>query len=220
MAKTKKDPTAALPNILPIFPLTGVILFPGCKLPLNIFEPRYIAMFESALATSHRLIGLVQPKDEEGYDTYQVGCAGRIVAFEETSDGRYLINLLGVSRFQVAEEVDPEHGYRRIRPSWSGFAGDLPLEEGQTKEIPVTGDEIVSALSPMVEAESVQVDWEGLKALPAHQMIDILAMHLPFSTQDKQALLEARDTQERFDTLKAAAQIYAVSNDSDNAVTH
>src|SRR5580704_1987106 len=123
---------AALPTMLPIFPLTGVLLLPRGRLPLNIFEPRYLAMTRDALA-GERLIGMVQPSDPAASSSnppvYPVGCAGRITSFAETEDGRFLITLTGTSRFRITEELPLLEGYRRVVPDWSGFARDLANEE-------------------------------------------------------------------------------------------
>ena len=128
-----------LPEIIPIFPLAGVLLLPGGTLPLNIFEPRYLAMTEDALKTDHRMIGMIQPTGaddseaalapgRQGPEVYPMGCLGRMVSFAESGDGRYLINLLGIARFRILEEFPLEHGYRRVRPDFSAFGDDLALE--------------------------------------------------------------------------------------------
>src|SRR6185312_13944937 len=119
---------SALPDVLPIFPLSGALLLPRGRLPLNIFEPRYIAMVETALGNG-RLIGMVQPSAPETQEPlppiYHIGCAGRIVSFSETDDGRFLISLAGVCRFKIAEELPMQYGFRRVRPDWEDFLTDI-----------------------------------------------------------------------------------------------
>lgn len=181
-----------LPDILPIFPLKGVLLLPGGQLPLNIFEPRYLAMINAALRGS-RLIGMVQPQSTEtegaGDDApvYKTGCAGRIVSFEETDDGRYLITLKGVSRFLVAQELGLESGFRRVSPDWRAFAGDLETSDS----LGIDRHKLTSLLETYFSLEGLSCNWEAIDNAPDNRLITCLAMVCPFEAREKQALLEA-----------------------------
>src|SRR5580698_5813033 len=138
MSATATQPAfapSALPDVLPIFPLSGVLLLPRGRLPLNIFEPRYLAMIEGALANG-RLVGMVQPSAADSQEPlppiYHIGCAGRITSFTETEDGRFLISLTGICRFTITEELPIEHGYRRVKPDWEGFLSDIgPAQDAE-----------------------------------------------------------------------------------------
>ena len=194
---------ADLPEVIPIFPLAGVLLLPGGALPLNIFEPRYLAMTEDALKTDHRLIGMIQPTggdDAEaasapgrpGPEVFRTGCAGRMVGFTETGDGRYLINLLGVTRFHVGEELELRRGYRRIKPDYSDFAADL--EPGGSGG--VDRDQIDAALERYFAAQNINPDWSAIRKMRDRDLVTFLAMGCPFGPPEKQALLEATDLQD------------------------
>ncbi|MCP5153442.1 MAG: LON peptidase substrate-binding domain-containing protein [Ectothiorhodospiraceae bacterium] len=194
-----------LPASLPVFPLPGALLLPGQRLPLNIFEPRYLAMVLDALAAD-RHIGMIQPDPAgaaEGPDAlYAVGCAGRITAFNETEDGRLLISLKGVCRFRVGEEIPTIRGYRRVVPSWSDFAADLV--EGAA---PID----IASLDPLLEryfaSEGLEVDWNALRELRPSVLVDFLSVSLPFSCEEKQALLEAPDCGQRASVIKAILEM-------------
>lgn len=187
-----------LPEIIPIFPLAGVLLLPGGSLPLNIFEPRYLAMTEDALKTDHRMIGMIQPTgadDSEallapghpGPEVYPMGCVGRMVSFAESGDGRYLINLLGIARFRITQEFPLEHGYRRVRPDFSAFEDDL--EPG----LPVTidRDRLNAVLDRYFKAQGIEPDWLAIEKMGDRDLVTFLAMGCPFGAPEKQALLEA-----------------------------
>lgn len=185
---------------LPVFPLDGVLLLPRGLLPLNVFEPRYLAMVEDALAGA-RLIGMIQPRpgSENGRRAngppalYGVGCAGRITSFDETDDGRYLITLTGLCRFRVAEEREEHRGYRRVRPDWSGFAADMA--NGFAPEIDRDG--LDQALVDYFQVAGLSADWDAISQTPDERLVTSLAMICPFAPQEKQALLEAKDLRER-----------------------
>ena len=151
------DPT---PETLPLFPLEGALLLPGGQMPLNIFEPRYLAMVDAALA-GDRLIGMIQPRDDERAEKpvlYDAGCAGRITSFAETGDGRYLINLTGTRRFRLAEEIAADRPYRMARPDWSAFGAD---GEPDVTVDAVDRDDLLDALRDYLDTEQLEVEWEN-----------------------------------------------------------
>ena len=193
-------PFEALPLTLPIFPLPEAILLPNAKLPLNIFEPRYLNMTFDALRAD-RMIGMIQPNNSTQTASkqaiYKSGCAGRITSFTETDDGRLLIELTGVCRFDVAEEITTIRGYRRIVPDWQRFQRDM--NEESSAEIDVT--DLLEILRDYFEISSIQADWDALKKLPGHYLVNMLAMKLPFSVEEKQALVEATTPLARRDLL-------------------
>ncbi len=198
--------SAALPSSLPIFPLSGALLLPRGRLPLNIFEPRYLAMVEDALG-SGRLIGMVQPSGGENAElvppVYQVGCAGRITSFTETEDGRFLINLLGLCRFRIAEELPMERGYRRAKPDWEKFLGDL--DQGVDPDI--DRDKLMHVLRGYFKLQGITADWNAVQNTPNDTLISSLAMICPLAANEKQALLEAPDLHERAELLMALLEM-------------
>lgn len=210
------SPTLAdLPAEIPVFPLAGALLLPRGKLPLNIFEPRYLAMTEDALGAG-RMFGMVQPDKARpdgptGPAIFRVGCLGRIASFTETEDGRYLINLVGVLRFRVAEELEMRRGYRRIRADYTPFAEDL------APALPAVLDR--AALLPLLRAfftaRGLDANWEALERMPDETLVTTLAMACPFEVPEKQALLEAAGEAERAETLLALLRMAAHENGPD-----
>jgi uncharacterized protein len=181
---------SALPESLPLFPLTGVLLLPRAHLPLNIFEPRYLAMTEAALAED-RFIGMIQPQEGKGDvgdpPLYKTGCAGRIVEFRETEDGRFLITLLGVSRFDVANERHKTALFRRAVPDWSPYAGD----RGEPENPGLDRARLMKALGPFLARHGIKADLAAAETLPVSRLVDAVSMMAPFAPREKQALLEA-----------------------------
>lgn len=211
MSRHPFDPDfAALPRSLPIFPLPGVLLLPRGKLPLNVFEPRYLNMVQDALA-GDRMIGMIQPTEEEHEDRppalYRTGCAGRIVAFSETDDGRLLITLAGLCRFDIEDEVPTTRGYRRVVPSWSRFAADV----GAEVEPRVDRARLLRSLEAYFKAQGLSADWDAIKGTPDGRLLIALAMVCPFAPNEKQALLEASDPTQRAETLLALMEMAAVT---------
>ena len=206
----------ALPSILPIFPLTGVLLLPRGRLPLNIFEPRYLAMTRDALA-SERLIGMVQPSDPrvaaDNPPVYPTGCAGRITSFSETDDGRFLITLTGISRFLIREELPLLEGYRRVVPEWREFARDLAGAD----EPGFDRDRLLRGLRAYFQHHQIQADWDAITAVSGERLVTSIAMVCPFEPNEKQALLEAPDLDERARLLTAIVEMAAVSQPRDGA---
>lgn len=194
--------TADLPDTIPIFPLPGALLLPRARLPLHIFEPRYLAMLDDALRTDHRLIGMVQPREVPGSSgekrLHQIGCSGRITGFSETEDGRYMITLSGMSRFRIVNETSGFTPYRRAEVNWDGFARDLgPVEEDATFD----REDFLNKLSRFFDDRSLSTDWESLKEAEDELLINSLSMLCPFEVEDKQALLEAPSLTTRRETL-------------------
>ncbi len=181
---------AELPDTLAVFPLPGVLLLPHGRLPLNVFEPRYLAMTHDALG-AERLIGMIQPIDpadaSENPPLYGVGCAGRITSFSETEDNRFLITLSGLCRFVVAEELDLVDGYRRVRADWSVHADDLRVPDAAA----VPRERLLPPLQAYFTAHDIEVDWQAIEKASSDQLVTSLAMACPFSPGEKQALLEA-----------------------------
>ena len=185
-----------LPDWLPVFPLSGALLLPRCRLPLNIFEPRYLEMTEDALA-GDRLIGIVQPlgvdSDDGGPALFGTGGAGRISSFSETDDGRILIILTGVSRFDVKEELDVETAYRQIVPDWDAYRLDLTEPEDGS----IDRERLYASLRVYFESRDLDTDWDVLQEATDESLINSLAMSCPFDPTEKQALLEARGLDDR-----------------------
>ncbi|TVP73089.1 MAG: ATP-dependent protease [Rhodobacteraceae bacterium] len=207
-----------LPDLIPIFPLPGALLLPRARLPLHIFEPRYLAMIEDCMKTPHRLIGMIQPRDMPGaaQPTLQsIGCAGRLTAFSETDDGRYLITLTGKSRFRVVEEVTGFTPYRRTKVNWAGFEQDQSQEETDSglKREPFFG-----LLKRFFEKHQLSTDWSSLKDAEDEMLINALSMLCPFEPDDKQALLEAPSLQTRRETLVMLMEFSLRSGGDENVL--
>ena len=186
-----------LPDTIPVFPLPGALLLPRSHLPLHLFEPRYLQMLDDVLKTEHRLIGMVQPygKDQR---LHSIGCAGRVTAFSETDDGRYMITMAGRSRFRISNEVDGFTPYRRCKVSWQGFERDLgPAEVDETFD----RHKFMRALERYFTEENLATDWDSLQEADDELLINSLSMLCPFEPEDKQALLEAPSLTTRRETL-------------------
>jgi hypothetical protein len=207
-----------LPETLPLFPLSGVLLLPGGKLPLNIFEPRYLAMVFDALAGS-RLIGMVQPVQPGGFagdgvptadgkpQVHKIGCAGRIVSFTETEDGRLLLALSGVCRFDVGRELEPaKGGYRRVSALFSAYRRDLDQAD---EPVTLDRERLTAALAAFFRGRKLSTDWEAVKQAADHDLVTSLSMVLPFSPVEKQALLEAANATARAKLLVAFLEMGA-----------
>lgn len=209
--------TAELPATLPIFPLTGVLLLPRGKLPLNVFEPRYLNMVRDALG-SDRMIGMVQPREDDASTltgpvgeaaasrppaaVYPTGCAGRITAFSEDDDGRLQITLTGVARFEIREEVPTLRGYRRIVPDWDRYRSDLDDDSAA-----IDRPRLLSALKAFFKLNDITADWDSITATPDERLVTSLAMICQFAPNEKQALLEARDLGERSRVMTALVEM-------------
>jgi len=191
------------PAVIPVFPLAGAILLPGGSLPLNIFEPRYLRMVDDALAEA-RFIGMTQPRESETGEgppaLYDVGCAGRIVAFAETGDGRYLITLAGVTRFRVRRELPGAQPYRRVEADYGPYAADRAPDPSAAS---VDREALFDAMRHYLDAEGVSADWDAAVDAPTDALVNSLAMGCPFAPNEKQALLEAQTIGERARCLVA-----------------
>jgi Lon protease-like protein len=202
----KKFSLADLPESIPIFPLPGALLLPRARLPLNIFEPRYLAMLDDTLKTSHRLIGMIQPivmpeGKAEGRSAgrlHQIGCAGRVTAFQETEDGRYLITLSGVSRYRMLEEVEGFTPYRKAKVDWTSFERDLGRAEADAG---FDRSGFLRVLARFFETAQLSSDWDSLKEAEPELLINSLSILCPFDPEEKQALLEAPTLSNRRETL-------------------
>ena len=193
--------SADLPDTIPVFPLPGALLLPRARLPLHIFEPRYLAMFDDVLKTSHRLLGMIQPYEgpgKQGEQLHHIGCAGRVTGFSETEDGRYMLTLSGISRFRVKHEVEGFTPYRRCEVSWDGFSRDLGAAE---KDESFDRDGFMDALNRYFDDQDLKTDWDSLREADDELLINSLSMLCPFEPEDKQALLEAPSLSTRRETL-------------------
>ena len=195
-----------LPQTLPIFPLTGVVLLPHSALPLNVFEPRYLALVDDALS-GNRLIGMIQPTESEDDvlkpKLSEVGCAGRIVSYRETEDNRYLLTLAGVCRFRVKEEVPVLSPYRQVACDFGPFVADMVQSE--TGDFP--RDRLLAALKHYLSRRDMKADWKNVMTAPAESLVNALAMMCPFEPAEKQAILEADDWHARVATLVALLEM-------------
>ena len=189
-----------LPEELPVFPLPGVLLLPRGRLPLNIFEPRYIAMVDDALKTD-RMIGMIQPRDDAAL--YETGCAGKITSFDETEDGRYLITLTGISRFKIKNELPLKNGYRRFRADWSPFSDDFK----ETDCLDLDRDALKKMLAEYFQLQDLCCDMDAIDGASDNKLITCLSMICPFDPGEKQALLEARCCRERAQKFLALLKI-------------
>lgn len=207
-----------LPASIPVFPLTGALLLPRGQMPLNIFEPRYLAMVDAALA-GDRLIGMIQPKfsnacaGENGL--CRVGCAGRIVSYSETGDGRYLITLVGVSRFSVTGELTTTTLFRQIKAGWEGFTHDLDKDDGHTL---VDRPVLLKTFRRFLDANDMDANWSGIEAAETESLVNALCMMCPYGSAEKQALLEAHDLKMRAETLVALTEIMLARQTKDGDV--
>ena len=198
----------ALPTEFPIFPLPGALLLPGGRLPLNVFEPRYLAMIEDALGRG-RVIGMIQPDELKaatptGPGLYRIGCLGRITSFSETDDGRFLVTLAGLTRFAVSVELEMQRGYRRIRADLKRFAGDA-----EDEQIGVDREALLDALRTYFGTRGFEANWEAIEEMPDARLVSTLAMVCPFEPPEKQALLEAATVAERSQALLALLRMGA-----------
>lgn len=199
-----------LPTEIPVFPLPGALLLPGARLPLNIFEPRYLAMVEDALGAG-RMFAMIQPRgpeDDAEPDLYDVGCLGRISSFSETDDGRIVLTLYGLNRFRVAEELPMRRGYRAVRADYSGFPHDLE----PPPPVLVDRRRVLAALTAYLTAADVPFNVRILDEMKDQDLVNTLAMVCPFEPAEKQALLEQNNGQARADTLLAILELSVLTH--------
>jgi Lon protease-like protein len=208
---------AELPPVIPVFPLPGALLLPRGQMPLNIFEPRYLAMVDDAMADRHRLIGMIQPDTahpgpDDKPNLYKVGCAGRITQIAETGDGRYLMELTGVARFRILDEPAVLTPYRQCHVDFHAFADDFVLRKGEEA---VDRDTLLKALAQFLKANKLNADWDGIEKAPNEALVNALAMMSPYGPADKQAMLEAPDLKTRAEILVALTEIELAKNSTD-----
>jgi Lon protease-like protein len=196
--------TEELPQVTPVFPLDSAILLPRGRLPLNIFEPRYLNLIDDAMA-GDRIIGMVQTSggDRAHPKLARVGCAGRVTSFAETQDGRYLVTLSGVCRFRIGPELSAPTPYRQVRADYAPFAHDLAPPE----DLVFDREALLSSLRAFLQRRGMDIEWETARDAPADALITSLSMALPFEVAEKQALVEAPDLADRLETLCALLQI-------------
>jgi len=206
-----------LPEIVPIFPLSGALLLPRGVLPLNIFEPRYLNMINDAMAND-RIIGMVQPlrvdDKSEAPEIYRTGCIGRVTAFNETEDERLLIMLTGISRFDCVRELPQQNGYRRVVTNYSGFSDDQTPELGDQ----IDRNRLLDVLRLFLQQNSIEVEWKAVTALPDEQLIVSLAMTCPFESNEKQALLECPNLADRSQVLTALLEMALQAHGTSNSI--
>jgi Lon protease-like protein len=198
-----------LPETIPVFPLPGALLLPRGQMPLNIFEPRYLAMVDDSLRDGHRLIGMIQPETahpgpEQKPNLYRVGCVGRITQIAETGDGRYLMQLTGVARFRIEEELSVATAYRQCRVTYVPFMDDFVARRGEEA---VDRKTLLEALQAFLKANNLKADWQGIESAPNEALVNALAMMSSYGSAEKQAMLEAPDLKTRAEILIAVTEI-------------
>jgi len=200
-----------LPAELPIFPLAGAVVMPGVQLPLNIFEPRYLNMVQDAVAADH-LVGMIQPAADAELDEAPpiqgVGCAGRITSYSETNDGRIVLVLTGVCRFDVRGELDMRRGYRRVTPAWERFAIDFHEDESSL----ANRDAFLTSLKAYASLRGVEIPWDDIEKMGDPDLTNLLCAHLPLEAEDKQALVETLDLRDRGELMRGLMDMSSVSS--------
>ena len=198
-----------LPETIPVFPLAGALLLPRGQMPLNIFEPRYLEMIDDSLRDGHRIIGMIQPdvthsRSEAVPALFRIGCARRITQFAETGDGRYVLELTGVSRFKVVEELKVLTPYRQCKVDFFSFVNDFTARKGEDA---VDRKAVLDVLTDFLKANELKVDWDGINSAPNEALVNALAMMSPYGPAEKQAMLEAPDLKTRAEILIAVTQM-------------
>jgi uncharacterized protein len=199
-----------LPGVIAIFPLPGALLLPRGQMPLNIFEPRYLAMVDDVLRSGTRLIGMIQPDpahrgpNEAKPQLFRVGCVGRITQFAESGDGRYLLQLTGIARYRLDEELAIGTPYRQCRVTYQPFLDDFIARKGEEE---VDRKTLLRTLADFLKANKLKADWDGIQNAPNEALVNALAMMSPYGAAEKQALLEAPDLKTRAEILVAVTEI-------------
>ena len=205
-----------LPNKLAIFPLTGAVLFPQTQLPLNIFEPRYLHMIDEVLSSPDRIMGMIQPNisknDPNSKNLKKVGCAGRISSFSETGDGRYLVTLTGLIRFEVNNELDTTTQYRQVITNYDNYKEDLLPANVEN----IDRKSLLILIKKYLEQRNLLIDWEIIEQSPTEQLINYSGVLVPFEPEEKQLLLETKSLFDRCKTLESLFQSYQFQNNQDN----
>lgn len=198
-----------LPEVIPVFPLPGALLLPRGQMPLNVFEERYLAMVDDSFRDGHRLIGMIQPDmshspDEEHPKLFKVGCIGRITQLAESGDGRYILELTGVARFKVKDELTVLTAYRQCKVDYFPFIDDFTARKGEDD---VDRTALLAVLTDFLKANDLNVDWDGIENAPNEALVNALAMMSPYGPPEKQAMLEAPDLKTRAEILIAVTEM-------------
>ena len=202
-----------LPKKIPIFPLTGAVLFPKTQLPLNIFETRYVQMLNAALSTPYKLIGMIQPVSGNDKSLKKVGCVGRVTSYNETDDHRYLITLNGIIRFEIENELDTTTQYRQVEVNYENFITDLKSEDVTN----VDRESLLKLIKKYLKNKSLLADWDIIQQTPTEQLINYSGVLVPFTPEEKQLLLEARTIMGRSRALEALYQSYTIEETADTS---
>jgi len=196
-----------LPNIIPIFPLEGVVMFPDTYLPLNVFEPRYLKMIDKAISTEHRLVGIIQPIKTKEFNKkdnfYQIGCAGKIVKFEETDDNKYLITLKGLIRFNLISEEITNHKFREANVCWKNFNKDLDINVNA-----LDFSSLKMTLKKYLKSRNIKANMEAIDTFNDYNFVDQIIMICPLANDDKQLLLETSSISKRCKLLHSILDSY------------
>jgi hypothetical protein len=208
---------AELPEVIPVFTLPGALLLPRGQMPLNIFEPRYLAMIDDTLRDGHRLIGMIQPDaaqqgPADKPSLFRNGCVGRITQLAESGDGRYLVELTGVARFRLVEELAVKTAYRQCRVTYAPFVDDFVPRKGEDA---VDRTALLRALAEFLKTNNLKADWDGIENAPNEALVNALAMMSPYGAAEKQALLEAPDLKTRAEILVAITEIELAKNNTE-----
>jgi Lon protease-like protein len=198
-----------LPEVIPVFPLPGALLLPRGQMPLNIYEQRYLEMVDDALRDGHRLIGMIQPdiahsQSEDRPELFRVGCVGRITQFAEAGDGRYILELTGIARFRIKEELAALTPYRQCKVDYFPYVDDFTARKGEEA---VDREALIAVLRDFLKANNLKVDWEGVETAPNEALVNALAMMSPYGPPEKQAMLEAPDLKTRAEILIAVTEM-------------
>jgi Lon protease-like protein len=206
-----------LPQSLPVFPLQGALLLPGGILPLNIFEPRYVQMVKDTIATSHRMIVMTLPSSNEnnGSDVYKLACAGKLISFEETLDGRFLISLSGIIRCRLNEDLEEKGGYKRMAVDFSEFLDDM-----KPNNIKIERNGFFETLRTYFDIKGLSADWKAIEKCEDEKLITTLAMLCPFSDAEKQSLLEANCLTDRASLMKVILEMSVFGENNQNVRKH
>ena len=208
-----------LPQIMPVFPLQGAVMFPNTYLPLNIFEPRYLKMIDYSMSQKNRLIGMIQPKKSrdknKNVDLYNVGCAGRIIKFEETEDSRYLITLKGVSRFNLLSDITNKDNFREANVNWNQFIEDLNQEGSKDSFV-----SLKKVLKGFFKLKKMKVNMEIIEACNDYNFVDQITMICPLILEEKQLLLETKSINKRNNLLISIIESYLNEQNISNTLKH
>ena len=206
-----------LPTDLPVFPLQGALLLPGGVLPLNIFEPRYIQMVKDTLATDHRLIVMTLPLPEKsnGSEIYKLACAGKLISFEETLDGRFLISLSGIIRCKLLDTLEEKGGYRRMKVDFTDYLNDM-----RPNDIKIERNGFFKTLRSYFDMKGLSADWKAIEKCEDEKLITTLAMLCPFSDAEKQTLMEANSLNERAKLMKVILEMSIFGSGDQNVKKH